>query len=36
MSEKIDIYDQLQLNWNEFIRYIKEHRKEIKKWKRGY
>ena len=35
-GEKIDIYDQLQLNWNEFIRYIKEHRKEIKKWKRGY
>lgn len=32
-GEKIDVYDQLRLNWNEFIKYIKEHRKEIKKWK---
>ena len=30
-SEKIDVYDQLQLNWNVFINYIWENKKEILK-----
>ena len=31
ISEKIDIYDQLRLNWDAFKRYVLEHEKEIKK-----
>lgn len=31
---KIDVYDQLQLNWNIFLQYVKDHKKEIiKKYK---
>lgn len=34
ISMKIDIYDQLQLNWNVFLQYVKDHKKEIiKKYK---
>lgn len=31
IGEKIDIYDQLRLNWDAFKRYVLEHEKEIKK-----
>lgn len=31
IGKKIDIYDQLRLNWNAFKRYVLEHEKEIKK-----
>ena len=31
VGEKIDIYDQLRLNWDAFKRYVFEHEKEIKK-----
>lgn len=31
---KIDVYDQLQLNWSIFLQYVKDHKKEIiKKYK---
>lgn len=31
---KVDVYDQLQLNWNIFLQYVKDHKKEIiKKYK---
>ena len=29
IAEKIDIYDQLRLNWNAFLHYINENKKEI-------
>ena len=28
-KEKIDVYDQLQLNWNKFVDYIWENKNEI-------
>ena len=31
IGDKIDIYDQLRLNWDSFKRYVFEHEKEIKK-----
>ena len=31
ISDKISIYDQLELNWNQFFLYIRENAKEIKK-----
>lgn len=31
VGEKIDVYDQLRANWEQFILYIKDHEKEIKK-----
>ena len=31
VSRKIDVYDQLQLNWEVFLQYVKDHRKEILK-----
>lgn len=32
-SEKIDVYDQIRLNWNVFIDYLWSHKEEISKWK---
>ena len=31
VCDKISIYDQLELNWNQFFLYIRENAKEIKK-----
>ena len=31
VSRKIDVYDQLQLNWEIFLQYVKDHKKEITK-----
>ena len=33
-EEKIDVYDQIKLNWNRFIDYIWENKTEISKIKR--
>ena len=30
-DEKVDIYDQIRLNWNVFVDYLWEHRAELKK-----
>ena len=30
---KIDVYDQIALNWEQFVNYVWENRKEILKWK---
>lgn len=30
-SEKIDVYDQIMMNWDVFIRYLWDNRKELKK-----
>jgi len=32
-DEKVDVYDQVKLNWNNFIEYIWTHRKEFQKIK---
>ena len=32
-EEKIDVFDQVQLNWDVFLDYVWEHRKELEKWK---
>ena len=31
IERKIDVYDQLKLNWEVFLQYVKDHEKEIKK-----
>ena len=36
VAEKIDIYDQLRLNWEVFKNYVFEHEKEIKKEYKKY
>ena len=36
IAKKIDIYEQLRLNWDAFKRYIFEHEKEIKKEYKKY
>lgn len=31
---KIDVYDQVRLNWDVFSDYVWSHREELRKWKR--
>lgn len=32
-DEKIDVYDQIRLNWDIFVDYVWGHREEILRWK---
>ena len=33
-EEKVDVYDQISLNWNVFVDYVWDHREELAKWKK--
>ena len=33
-EEKIDVYDQIMLNWEQFCRYVWEHAVELRRWRK--
>lgn len=36
VGEKVDVYDQVMLNWNMFVEYVLDHTKELKKLANNY